>query len=177
MEIERFVEEAQREAQQRRLVSAHPAEEALWAYVGGHLPERARWRIGAHLGSCLSCAGKAEAFRKQLAELDPLLQARLPVPPVIASRPWWERLGVPILKGELEKLLRPRRLAQHALAYALGSLALFGLNLLLNELFAPPPSPLSSPAPPPTWWPYVVGVWGGVVGVHLLLVLWARRRR
>jgi hypothetical protein len=47
MEIERFVEEAQREAQQRRLVSAHPAEEALWAYVGGHLPERALEDRGA----------------------------------------------------------------------------------------------------------------------------------
>jgi len=181
MDFERFLEEAERELLARGQASqpAHPSEEILWAYVGGGLSGRARVRVGAHLGSCAECAERAEVLRGQLTRLEGLLEPHLSVPetavPLRRSR--WE-----LLRRRLGELwagwLKPRGLARHALAYAAGSMLLFGINALLNELFAPPPSPLGSPAPPSWWAPYAVGAWGALLVIHMLLWLrfWRRRR-
>jgi hypothetical protein len=172
MEFERFLEEAQREAQQRGSALAHPSEGLLWAYVGRQLSEPSCWRVGAHLGGCLQCLEKTEALRQQAAKLDELIQARLPMPPPVPS--WSQKV---LTRPELDALWQPRRLVVHAVAYAVGSLALLGLNALLNEFFPPPANPLGSPAPP-SWWasPAVLG-WGVVLGVHAVLTLWFWRKR
>jgi len=181
MDFERFLEEAERELRARDQASqpAHPSEEILWAYVGGGLSERARLRVGAHLGSCSACAERAELIREQLTHLEGLLEPHLSMPEIaVLMKP--SRWGS--LRRRLGELwvtwLQPRGLARHALAYALGSLLLFGVNALLNELFAPPPSPLGSPAPPSWWAPYAVGAWGALLVIHTLLGLrsWWRRR-
>lgn len=158
MDLERFIEEAQREAAGRETPpSAHPPEDHLWAYVTGGLSERASWRVAAHLGSCQECSRRLDELRETLRGLEARFERHLPSLPLPGPRSWWR-----FLRESFDEWLRPRRWARHAAAYAFGSLALLGLNAALNYYF-----------PPPGWWaPYAIGAWGGLLGLHGLLALW-----
>jgi len=175
MDIERFVEEAEREAARRPTApSAHPDEALLWAYVTDDLPEEGSWEVAAHLAGCPRCAAHVETLKEELDELEAQLKDHLPVPQTVGPerRSWADRLRRALREG-----LQWEYWVRHAAAYALGSLVLLGVNAALNELFPPPVNPLGSPAPPSWWAPYAIGIWSGLLAVHGLLILWKSRRR
>lgn len=176
MDVERFLDEAQRDAANAAdRDTGHPSDASLWAYAGEQLSRNTRRRLDAHLGRCESCRERLATLEAEIADVERQLAPHLETSQVQASdrrSSLWDALRA--LFGP-----QPKRLARHAAAFVVIGAALVGLNAGLNAAFAPEPSPFVSPKPPPwfaRWWaPYVIGVWAVVLAIHAIII-WQHRR-
>lgn len=150
----------------------HPSQRLLAAYVYNQLGREMASRVSAHVATCRSCYNEVQRLREELEALESSLTLYLPDP--LKIQPERERL--PLLE-QVKRFFKSWELfpAQrrvfyvHAGAYAVAAALLFGINVLLDRLLIPPPSPFASPVKITRWWTHLYWLllpWGLLLLAH-----------
>lgn len=137
----------------------HPPSSVLLGYVLQELGGDEERRVGVHIATCAQCSAHAEKLREKVRALDEHLRA-LPDPlecyPLKEQKPglfaWVKRRIEEDVGTLMGKPASGRGLLIHLGAYATAGVLLFSLNLVLDRLLVPPPSPLGSPIEINRWW-------------------------
>jgi len=165
--FERFLEEAQPKLEHTEY-SQHPSKEMLTAYVYDQLDASLLSRISAHVITCQVCYEEVRRLKSELEVLEGRLASALPDPlkTCIEAEKTWRRAWAPTrwAKTFLERVLegwggavpwKRRAFLGHAVAYATAAALLVVVNIILDRLLVPTPSPLASPVRVTRWWTYL----------------------
>lgn len=156
----------------------HPPFPVLLGYLLGELERDEERRVAVHIATCGQCSANVTALQERVQALDEHLTAlpdplecyplKEPKPNPLARVKRWVERRMGILVG---KAATQRGLLIHAGAYAAAAILLIALNLVLDQLLLPPPSPLGSPLEVNRWWVHLYWLllpWGLLLGWQML---------
>lgn len=139
----------------------HPPFSVLLGYVLGELEGREERGVAVHITTCARCSADVAELRARAQALDGRLEA-LPNPLERYPLKGPKRRLFTQIRGMLVEPPAPRRLLAHVSAYAVAAVLLVVVNLVLDRMLVPQPSPFGSPVEPNRWW----------VNLYWLLLPW-----